>query len=168
MDFCPAYFPNEIASSMSSPVEFYFNHATQAEIVSHLSCCDIDFVPPLSARVEINSYAHKIIVSATRFEAWADGVLVGLVAAYCNDSERRTAYITSVSVLRGRKDEGIASYLLERCIMHVKILGFECLELEADSENYVAIRLYAKKNFVINRVIGRLSSMRLNIKITNK
>ncbi len=148
---------------MTKPVEFCLNKATKEEIANHLSRCDVDFVPPLSGRVDISNYAHKIVGNATRFEAWADGALVGLVAAYCNDSERRTAYITSVSVLQGWKGEGIASRLLERCIGHVKELGFECIQLEADSENVGAIRLYEKKSFIVNKVVGQATTMHLNI-----
>ena len=85
---------------MSGPIEYSLNQATEEEIANHLSRCDADFVPPLSGRVEISSYAHKIAGNATRFEAWAGGALVGLVAAYCNDSERRSAYITTVKIGR--------------------------------------------------------------------
>jgi len=147
---------------MNEPIEFCLNKATEAEITNHFLHCDADFVPPLSGRVEISSYAHKIAGKATRFEAWADGELVGLVAVYCNDSERRAAYTTSVSVLRGWQDRGIASQLMERCVGHVKGLGFERIELEVDSENVGAVRLYEKTGFIIDRVNGRATTIHLN------
>ena len=78
---------------------------------------------------------RKIADKAARFEAWVDGEWVGLVAAYCNDKEKLTADITSVSVLLRWQDKGIASQLMERCIGHVKGLGFERIELEVDSGN---------------------------------
>ena len=148
---------------MSGPVEFCLNKATEAEIAEHLLCCDADFVPPLSGRVEINSYAHKITDKATRFEAWADGILVGLMAAYCNDSERCTAYITSISVLHEWQGKGIAAQLMERCIKYLKELGFERIELEVDSGNVGAVRLYEKMSFMTNGVNGRAAIMRLDI-----
>lgn len=147
---------------MSGQIEFCLNKASEAEIADHLLRCDADFVPPLSGRVEISRYAHKIAGNATRFEAWAGGALVGLVAAYCNGSERRAAYITSVSVLQGWKGVGVASRLLERCIGHVKERGFERIELEVDGENVGAVRLYEKKSFIVNGVNGRATTMRLN------
>ena len=147
---------------MSGPVEFFLNKASQNEIADHLLRCDADFVPPLSGRVEIRSYAHKITNNATRFEAWAGGALIGMVAAYCNDSERRPAYITSVSVLRGWTGGEVGSRLLGRCIGHLKELGFERIELEVDGENAGAIRLYEKKGFLINRLSGRAAIMHLS------
>ena len=147
---------------MSEQVEFCLNQATEAEIAEHLSRCNADFVPPLSGRVEIGGYAHKIVSKATRFEAWAKGVLVGLVAAYCNDNERRTAYITSVSMLQEWQGRGIASQLMGQCIGHVKEQCFERVELEVDSENIGAIKLYEKIGFMINRASDRTTIMHLN------
>ncbi len=147
---------------MSGPVEFCLNRASQSEIADHLLCCDSDFVPLLSDRVDISSYTHKITSNATRFEAWVGDALIGLVATYCNNRERRTAYITSVSVLREWAGGGVASRLLERCIGHLKELGFERIELEVDGENADAIRLYEKKGFLINKVIGRATIMHLS------
>ncbi len=148
---------------MSGPVEFFLNKASQNEIADHLLRCDADFVPHLSSRVEIRSYAHKITNNATRFEAWASGALIGLVAAYCNDSEQRNAYITSLSVLREWTGREVASGLLGRCIGHLTDLGFERIELEVDGENAGAIRLYEKKGFLINRLIGRAAIMHRSI-----
>ena len=81
-------------------VEYLLNKASELEIAKHLLHCDADFIPPLSNRIDINKYAQKIASRATRFEAWSDSTLVGLVAAYCNDQENHIAYITSVSVER--------------------------------------------------------------------
>jgi ribosomal protein S18 acetylase RimI-like enzyme/2-polyprenyl-3-methyl-5-hydroxy-6-metoxy-1,4-benzoquinol methylase len=157
---------------MSELVEFCLNQATEAEIADHLLRCDADFVPPLSGRVEIDGYAHKIADKAMRFEAWAEGVLVGLVAAYCNDSERCAAYITSVSVLQGWKIRGIASRLMKQCIEHVKEQGFECIELEVDSQNISAAKLYEKMGFIMNRMNDRTAIMHLNtgkeVKMSNQ
>lgn len=147
---------------MSGQIEFCLNKASAAEIADLLLRCDNDFVPPLSGRVEIGSYAQKIAYKTARFEAWVDGALVGLVAAYCNDSECRTAYITSVSVLQDWQGRGTASQLMQQCIANVTMLGFEHIELEVDSENVGAVRLYEKMSFVINRVNGRATIMQLN------
>ena len=85
---------------MSAAVKYQSNKASEVEIAEHLSRCDADFVPLLSSRVEIKNYAKKIINKATRFEAWSGDTLLGLVAAYYNDQEKRIAYITSISVLK--------------------------------------------------------------------
>jgi len=147
---------------MSEPMSTFLNRATEAQIAEHLLCCDADFVPPLSGRVGIGNYARKLASKAERFEAWAGGVLVGLVAVYCDDTERRAAFITSVSVLRELHGQGIALRLLEQGIGHVKELGFERLELEVDRGNASAINLYEKTNFIVGKVKGRSMAMHLN------
>lgn len=148
---------------MSAEVEICMNQANAAEIADHLYRCDADFMPPLSDRVEIGSYARKIANKATRFEAWAGDDLVGLVAAYCNDSERRVAYITSVSVLRGWLGRGIASRLMERCICYVKGLRYESIALDVDQDNVAALRLYGKQGFAQSGRVDRTITMHLRI-----
>src|SRR5262249_41382043 len=111
------------AGSVMESVTFSSNRASEEQIAEHLSRCDESFVPPLSGRVEIADYAHKIADMATRFEAW-DGALVGLLAVYCNDHERGVAYVTSVSVLQQWRSRGIPASLVDRCIAHAKAAGF--------------------------------------------
>lgn len=137
---------------MSVAIEFGLNRASEGEIAEHLSHCDADFVPPLSDRVEINDYAKKIASNATRFEAWSGGRLVGLVATYCNDWEKRIAYITSVSLLREWTSQGVAATLMEQCVEHMKVLGMRQISLEVASDNAPAIRLYEKSGFVAGKV----------------
>jgi GNAT superfamily N-acetyltransferase len=93
---------------MNGQIQFYMNRAAKAQITELLVRCDADFVPQLSSRVAIPGYAEKITMNAARFEAWADDTLCGLVAAYCNDVERGSAYVTSVSVLHEYQGKGIA------------------------------------------------------------
>jgi ribosomal protein S18 acetylase RimI-like enzyme len=133
---------------MTSSLKILLNEATEADIVAHLQACDIDFVPPLSGRTEINNFAKKILCNSTRFEAWSSGVLVGLVASYCNNRENLIAYITSVSVLREWNRQNIAACLLKQCIAYVKALGMLQIVLEVGRDNKPAIKLYEKSGFV--------------------
>jgi ribosomal protein S18 acetylase RimI-like enzyme len=137
------------------------NKATEAEIAEHLLRCDTAFARPLSGRLEIRDYARKVAAHATRFEAWAAGVLVGLVAAYCNDTARRRAYITNASVLREWHRKGIASRLLKNCVLHITKMRFERIELEVDSDDRGAVALYTKAGFAITLVAGQVTTMHL-------
>ena len=148
---------------MSLKAEFCRNRATQEEIANHLSLCDANFVPPLSSRLEISEYAEKIFVHALRFEAWEEGSLVGLVAIYCNDTSRRSAYITSVSVLVGWQRNRVASHLIEQCLGYLRDSEFGCVELEVDTENGKAIDMYEKHGFTIGKSSGRTVVMGLNL-----
>lgn len=134
---------------MSAVVVYMLNNASVAEIAEHLRACNADFEPPLSGRVEINDYAQKILSRATRFEAWSNGALIGLVAVYCNDQEKHIAYITSVSVLKECTGKGIAACLMSSCIKYVKALGMRQVCLEVAVDNASAIKLYEKCGFVV-------------------
>lgn len=149
---------------MNEPIEFLLNKASAAQIAEHLLRCDADFVPPLSGRVEIRDYAQKIASKATRFEAWTGGTLVGLVAAYCNDQEKRIAYITSVSVLKAWSGKGIAAGLVGQCVEHAKASGMRQVSLEVAGDNAPAIKLYEKSGFVAGKANAPLVTMNLYLK----
>jgi ribosomal protein S18 acetylase RimI-like enzyme len=140
------------------------NQATLAEIAEHLASCDAHFVPMLSARIDIAVYAAKISDNAIRFEAWSDGSLVGLLAAYCNDPERRSAYITSVSIRSDRRGEGIATRLLHACVEYAKLHGLGQIGLEVAREHRTAIHLYQKCGFSLGARNGSFITMNLDLR----
>lgn len=153
---------------MSEAVEYRVSRASEAEIAAHLRACDSTFVPSLAGRLDIDAYARKISDKAQRLEAWANGELIGLVAVYCNAMDRRTAFITSVSVLPGWQGRGIASRLMRDCIGHVDRLGFACIELEVAANNEAAIVLYGKHHFAIAGQSGPFLKMALDLRKGNK
>lgn len=147
---------------MSTPViEIACNRADAVCVAAHLQACDGSFVPSLSTRVELKAYAAKIAQFAERTEAWSGIELAGLVAAYANDPERRTAFITSVSVLPAWHGQGLASRLLLACIERVRELGFESIELKVDVRNTAATQLYRKHGFVVHASHDQTHTMRL-------
>ena len=150
---------------MSETLEFGLNRASGAELAEHLARCDADFLPPLSTRVEIADYARKMIAQAARFEAWSGGRLVGLVAMYCNDQERRIAYITSVSVLHEWTSKGIATRLMGQCIDHAEKSGMWQVSLEVANDNKPAISLYEKNGFVVRQPNAPFVTMDLCLKV---
>jgi ribosomal protein S18 acetylase RimI-like enzyme len=109
-------------------------------------------------------YVKKIASKATRFEAWSGGTLIGLVAAYCNDQEKRIAYITSVSLLREWTGKGIAARLINQCIEHARGLGMRQIGLEVASNNTPAIKLYEKYGFIASKATPPFISMNLYFK----
>jgi ribosomal protein S18 acetylase RimI-like enzyme len=153
---------------MSSGIVYRLNHASEAEIVGHLTACDAAFVPPLSARIQIADYAKKLAAKATRFEAWSGDTLVGLVAAYCNDLEGRIAYITSVSICRDWTGKGIAAALMQQCIEHTAKSGMKRIALEVAANNSAAIRLYTKFGFTSGRKDADMMDMSLEMSILNE
>jgi ribosomal protein S18 acetylase RimI-like enzyme len=146
---------------MSADVELHRNRAAAAEVVAHLRACADAFVPPLRQRVDIDAYAAKIVARAERFEAWSGDELSGLVAAYCNDAQAATAFITSVSVTPAWQGRGLASRLLLACIEHVRRAGLERIELEVDLQNAAAEALYRKHGFAAARTGERTQILQL-------
>jgi len=90
-------------------IAFREGTATREDIQAHLEACDADFSPRLSVKVDIGEYSRKISARAQTFEAWFGDTLVGLVAAYMNDSLTRSGFITNVTVAKAFMGRGIAS-----------------------------------------------------------
>ena len=148
---------------MISPIIYRSNEASEAEVIAHLRRCDTDFMPPLSNRIEIDSYAAKIVSNANRLEAWADGNLIGLVAIYCNDQKDFLAYITNVSVQKEWVGKGVGSSLTQQGIKFAKKLGAKKICLEVDRNNIQAIALYKKIGFTSEKVSGTDIFMNLEL-----
>lgn len=153
------------AALMRGMVNYRTNTAGAAAIADFLRLCDARFNPPLGARVDIPEYAQKIASAATCFEAWSDGMLIGLVAVYCNDLQTRTAHITSVSVLQEWTGQGIAARLMDQCVVHAKSAGLQQMGLEVAADNRSAIALYEKFGFTPGEPGRPVISMQLEFRI---
>jgi ribosomal protein S18 acetylase RimI-like enzyme len=116
-------------------------------VCTHLMNCDEDFITDLLARMDVKKYAEKITSLATRFEALYKGRLVGLVACYLNDPDKKFGFITNVSVVGGFKGKGIAYQLMQDAISAASRLGFDKIRLEVRNINKAARALYEKCGF---------------------
>ena len=125
------------------------NTATAMQIAGHLHLGESDFVEHLMRQVNIERYAAKIKKYGCTFEAWSDNQLIGLVAAYLN-KEKRTGFITNVSVLPGWQSCGIGDELLRNSILYLEEAGVEQIAIEVLSIREKAIRLYSKHGFIIS------------------
>lgn len=122
------------------------NKSNAIDIALHLLHSDGQFTPPLSQRVDIESYASRIADHAMRFEAWIDGSLIALVAAYFNIDENRF-YITNVSTASTFGGKGIAKSLLKHCLEYADNGPITIGYLEVQASNAVALSLYCKCGF---------------------
>ncbi len=144
-------------------IKYLVNTATVQEIGVHLEQCSADFLPPLAERVNIGEYSKKIHKKSVRFEAWADDKLVGLISAYFNDDFDRSAFVTSVSVLKGFTGRGIASGVLNICVAYARQNFYKEINLEVNKASRQAIRFYEKFNFVKCERNGDILLMKLKI-----
>jgi ribosomal protein S18 acetylase RimI-like enzyme len=131
----------------SGSTKYANNTAATGQIIAHLEQASELFVPPLRQRVHIADYGKKIAENCVTFEAWEGTYLVGLIAAYFNDTKRITGFITSVSVLKEYVGRGVGHQLLEQCIDYARELEFREIKLEVFNKNNNAILFYQRAGF---------------------
>lgn len=126
-------------------IEYRYNTSSEKEILTHLQSVDEDFVVPLSRRVNIDEYAHKLYTRAIRAESYlgGGGQLIGLVAYYVS---QEMYFITNVSVCKPYVSHGIATKLLQLVKNNAKNQNINKLEVEADA---ALMPFYSKNGFVV-------------------
>lgn len=138
------------------------DRASEMEILAHLQRCDARFVPPLSTRVDLPTYAHRLYTRARRFEAWADDSMIGLLASYL-DNGGGTAFISNVSVEEGFLGCGVASTLLAQMIACAGMEGLTHVRLHVNTANVAAQNLYEKHGFRTCTGAGEQMLMQLDL-----
>jgi len=129
-------------------IKYKIKTASTEEIFTFLFQSKDDFIPPLHETVNLNEYSGKISERALTFEAWDNGQMIGLVAAYFNDPEGRTGFITSINIIKDYMGKGIATKLMNMCLTYGRQNNFKEIELEVNSKNKKAIKLYEKFGFL--------------------
>ena len=144
-----------------SNIKYAENTAGEIQVRTHLENCDTNFVPRLSNKVNIAEYAKKINTNAITFEAWQNDELIGLIAAYFNNKENKSGFITTVSTIKQYEGMGIGSRLIKMCIDYAKSNDYRSILLEVNKENNTAIQLYNKYGFVKTEQTGESLLMKL-------
>lgn len=147
----------------TNEIEYKIKTAVENDIFAHLQECTDNFSPPLNKRVNIKEYSQKIFDKSMTFEAWKNQILVGLIAAYLNESSGRSVYITNVSVMKDFMGLGIASTLLSECIEYARKKNRKEIKLEVGKENIQAISLYRKFGFMNDDVKNDFLKMKMEI-----
>src|SRR3954470_23597376 len=129
-----------------SSLQYRRDTATSDDVHAHLTRCDADFTPPLSARLDLGDYAAKLAERAARFEAWDGDQLVGLVAAYVTPGAPE-AFISNVSVVSELRGNGVAAALVADCIDRARESGAATRRLEGGTADKAAGRFYEKLGF---------------------
>ena len=132
-------------------------------ILKHLVLCKDDFIPVLDSKTNLPAYAKKIAENAVTFEAWLNSDLIGLIAAYFNDINNQTGFITNVSIIKEHSGKGVVSQLLSNCIKYAKENNFKGINLEVNSKNQQALKLYERYDFRVISTNADLKTMQLNL-----
>lgn len=107
---------------------------------------DSDFVPALSARVNIESWVEKVFQKARIIVAIDNKRVVGSIVFYVNKDEN-FGYVTFLGVLEEFRSQGVASYLLLKCFEELQDKRIPIVELHTN--NPKAKDLYTKKGFEV-------------------
>ena len=127
--------------------EIGFGDCKLHEIVRIHEICDFDFDPSLSSRVDIKEYCQKLFDNANFVTGRLNNQLVGLLAIYCNDLIKFTAYISSICVMPNVRGNKLGNDLLYESLNLAKRSGMDRIRLEVGQRNYSAISLYEKYDF---------------------
>ena len=144
-------------------IEYKIKTADAENVLTHLNKCKDNFIPVLDKTVDITDYSKQIVENSVTFEAWANMELIGLIAAYFNDKENHTGFITNVSVVSEYGGRGLAAELLKNCIHYAIEKNFKEINLEVSHKNEQAIRLYKKHDFYQTSVKDDLIIMKKSL-----
>ncbi len=120
---------------------------SQSSLVAFLKKVDNDFCPSLSSKVSLCDYADKILEKAELIMEGSSDNIKGLVVLYCNNTEKRTAYIPLVGVTAESRGEGIATRMMKKAIKIAELRGMKRIQIH--SNNPIAIKLYQNLGFCI-------------------
>jgi ribosomal protein S18 acetylase RimI-like enzyme len=147
---------------------FAENTAPQPQLVSLLKACDASFMPPLSDRVDIDSYATKLFNRAERIEAWFQSELVGLLGIYLTAAGAGAGFISNVCVHPSHGGHGVGSALIELCKQRALRDMFTAIELEVCIKNLPVVSLYQRHGFSFIRTSGDIGTMVCALTETDK
>ena len=152
----------------NSNIQYSINRTTLLQIIEHLTACDSGFIPALSTQVKLDQYSQKILENATRFEAFSNNQLVGLMACYFNDYKKQIGFITNVSVMSAFNGKGIAKNLLSRLLEFAAKNNFYAINLEVNKLNLPALSLYKSFGFTLTNEKHSVLEMTIQISNNNK
>lgn len=102
----------------------------------------------LSDRVDLMSYSKKLCKLATCIVI-KEKEIVGLSAVYCNDSDKKIAFLTLIGVDKLLRRNGFATKLLDKSLQIAITKNMTRLALEVHRENTPALRFYEKYGFKV-------------------
>lgn len=129
-------------------INYTVNESGVAAVKRHLQACDDAYLPRLSERVDLDRYASKLHQFATRYEAWQDDTLIGLLAAYFGATGEREVFVSNVSVAPAMTGRGIGTTLLTSLVTDARARNCGSIRLESDPRNHAAQKLYSKLGFI--------------------
>ena len=123
--------------------------AERSHLEAFLVLSDAWTTPALSQRVDLSSFAEKILQNGNALMAVTAGNRdIGMAAFYTNDLSGHRAYLTHLAVNPEYRNQGIGKALLDRAKEYSSSMGMTTMLLEVYSSNGTARRFYASCGFI--------------------
>ena len=117
-------------------------------IVSLVSRYDKDFEPPLSERIDLNSYVHKLLDRGYCHVYKHKEKIRGVVAYYANDTDSLSAYLSLILVDEEYRGSEVASKMLNVMEKHCRNIGFNKINLEMASNKNDLLKWYMRQSYM--------------------
>jgi len=128
-------------------IKYSIDKATVEDLLTFFKVSDEYFDPPLRSYVDIDDYALKIRTLARTFEAWDNDKLIGYVAAYLNDVNKKEGFVLNMSVFPEYRRYKVFQTLSKDLIDTAKGEGFERLLFEVQKKEKLLIELYRRSGY---------------------
>lgn len=112
------------------------------DILEFLRAVDEDFPTPISQKVPLEDFAHKLYKRATLSTCEIDGRIAGMVAGYTNDTEGKLAYITMVATHPDYRGRGIGTKVMEAFLQACRDKGMREVNSYVVKTNVASVRLH--------------------------
>ena len=127
------------------PLRFSYGDLPFEEVRTFLLETDAEFPTPLSAHVDIDSYARKLS-EFSDFAVCRDGdIIVGMISCYTNNPP--AGYISNVCVKNGFQGKGLFAKMFRLLVVNAIDKNIETLRLEVDENNVKALSIYCHLGF---------------------
>ena len=124
------------------------NRIKQEKLKEFLQIVDNHFPVPLSAKVDLDDYARKLINRADLIAELSDtGEIQALVAGYVRHVENNMAYIAIVATISEMRGQGKAKLVVQKFLDYCREQNRKGVHLYAVASNTNAVRLYERLGF---------------------
>lgn len=133
----------------------------QEDLYKYLNDVDNDFGIPLSFKIDLKSFALKLIKYGQVYVIKEDKHITAMIGFYCNDNINNNAYLPILSTKEIARGKGYARILINMMIDKCKNVGMKYIY--CDSINPIAIALYKSLGFIEYKVEEEKSYLKLNL-----
>lgn len=127
------------------PLKFSYGKLTFEEVREFLLETDKEFPTPLSAHVDIDSYAQKLSEFSDFAICRNEDEIIGMISCYTNRPP--IGYISNVCIKRQYQAQKIFSRIFHQLRINAKTQGILRFQLEVDENNNNARRIYEHFGF---------------------